>query len=342
MLHYTCMGRAKHSLEEFIKTDRESFRAQATAALEAFGPEDRELAASLEDDHTTTDDVLRAWSEQIEPVYEDLEAKRTDAKFKKTLIRQIGFNDDEADRAIDYLVDERKSSLLSEVLDNLYPLQDEHAYQRGYATDLLTRPEAEITSFMDRYIDFAEAVDASNQYKVLILDPHASWIDRQRTAMQINKERQATLRDEDARLDEIDLELRELVEDENSLVAPIVDRNWDFATVLDLRAKYEKQSKALSKSDQKSPAKKLKLFERITSSFRDQEAERQARAHHSHNLKQLRSINEDIYNLLLEVFDLSAAARNKLLLDIQTYTKLTRERDLILLVQRNREQFLDA
>lgn len=334
------MGRAKQSLETFIKTDREAFRAQATAALEAFHPEDRELAASLEDDHTSADDVLRAWSEQIAPIYDDLEAKRTDTKFKKYLMRQLNLGDDEAEHAVDYLIDERKSSLLSEVLDNLYPLQDEHAYQRGYATELLTRSESDVNSFMDRYIDFAEAIDASNNYQVLILDPHASWIDRQRTAMQINKERQTTLRDEDARLDEIDLQIRKLVEDESSLVALIVEHSWDFATILDLRAKYEKQIKALPKSEQKSPARKLKLFERVTSGFRDQQAERLARAHHSHNLKQLRDINEDVYNLLLEIFDLSTTARNTLLDALKTYAKLSHERDLILLVQRNREQFL--
>ena len=40
------------------------------------------------------------------------------------------------------------------------------------------------------------------------------------------------------------------------------------------------------------------------------------------------------------MFDLSPSERRQLFLDIQDYMKLTRERDLILVVQRNREQFL--
>lgn len=115
------MGIDNHALEEFIKTDREAFRAQATDALRLFTPDDRELAASLQTEHTSTDDILHAWAEQIEPIHLDLEQKRSDARFKTSLIKAIGFGDGDADRAIDYLIDERKQSILEEVLGNLYP-----------------------------------------------------------------------------------------------------------------------------------------------------------------------------------------------------------------------------
>lgn len=334
------MGRAKQSLEDYIKTDRESFRAEATAALGAFGPDDREVVASVETKQTTADDVLRAWSEQIEPIHQDLDAKRGDTRFKNTLIRTIGFRDDEADKIIDYMIEERKNQLLDEVLGNLYPHADDTTYQRAYAAELLSRPDAELTDFMNRYIDFVEAIDASEKYHVLALDPHASWLERQRTALTINKERQRSIKNEDDRLDEIDDKLRKLRDDKTSLVAPIAHKGWDYVTILDLRAKYQKRVDELPKSERTSPAKRLKLFERVTANFRDREAERIAQESRTHSLKELRTINEDIYNLLLEVFDLDATARNKLLLDIQRHTRLSNERDMILLIQRNREHFL--
>lgn len=330
-----------HATEEFIRTDREAFRAQATEALKRFDADDREHAASLETEHTSADDVLRAWTQQIEPLHQDLESQRDDTRFKKSLIKRFGFSDNEADRMVDYLIDERKHGLLDEVLSNLYPANDGEApYQRNYAYELLTGPDAEINDFFSRYIDFVTALDAAEKYDILLCDPHGSWLERQRAAIQINKERQRLSQDEDERLEEIERQLERLTNDNESLVGPIVAKHWNFITILDLRAKYQKHVDALSATDSKNPTKRLRLFERVTQSFRDSEAEKLAKAHHTHSLKATRKINEEVYDLLLEIFDLDNTKRNRLLMDIQRHTRLTQERDLILLIQRNREQFL--
>lgn len=335
------MGADTNTVEEFIKTDREAFRAEATDALKQFTPEDREFAASLETDTITAATLYQAWIEQIEPIYTDLEQKRSDTKFKKDLIRTIGFNDNEADRAIDYLIDERKQSLIEEVLGNLYSAhKGEVPYQLGYAHEFFSRSEADITDFFSRYLAFARSLEAAETHQVILCDPHSSWLERQRAALQIHKERQRAAHTEEARLEEIENELQTLLQDPDSLVGYIVAKNWNFITILDLRAKYQKQVDALSKNDKANPTKQLRLFERVTQSFRDREAEALAKINHTHSLKALRTINEDIYDLLLEVFDLDTTKRNRLLLDIQKHTRLTQERNLILLIQRNREQFL--
>ncbi|MDN5275070.1 MAG: hypothetical protein JWP06_971 [Candidatus Saccharibacteria bacterium] len=335
------MGIDNHALEEFIKTDREVFRAQATDALRLFTPDDRELAASLQTEHTSTDDILRAWAEQIEPIHQDLEQKRSDTRFKNSLIKALGFGDGDADRALDYLIDERKQSLLDEVLGNLYPSHDgEVPFQRHNAQNLLAGSDTDINDFFSRYIDFSQAIDASEKHHVLLCDPHSSWLERQRTALQINKERQRTSQDEDTRLEEIEHQLEKIAHDPESLVGQIVAKEWNFITILDLRSKYQKHVDGLSKDDLKNPNKRLKLFERVTQSFRDREAEKLTKSHGTQSLKALRKINEDVYDLLLEIFDLDATKRNRLLLDIQRHTRLSQERDLILLIQRNREQFL--
>lgn len=335
------MGNDKQTIEAFIKTDREAFRAQATDALRLFTPDDRETAASLQTDHTSTDDVLRAWTEQIEPIHQDLEQKRSDSRFKNSLIKALGFGDGDADHAVDYLIDERKQSLLDEVLGNLYPAHGGEApFQHSYAHNLLSQSDTDINDFFSRYIDFVRAIEAAEKHHVLLCDPHSSWLERQRTAIQINKERQRTAQDEDARLEEIEQQLQKIAQDPASLVGQIVSKEWNFITILDLRSKYQKHVDKLSKDDLKNPNKRLKLFERVTQSFRDREAEKLTKAHATQSLKALRKINEDVYDLLLEIFDLDTTKRNRLLLDIQRHTRLSQERDLILLIQRNREQFL--
>lgn len=335
------MGITDFTTDEQIRTNRETFRAQAMDALRRFTSEDRETAASLETEHVKTGDILKAWAQQIAPVFSDLDAKRSDARFKKTIIRNIGFSDHEAESAIEYMITSRKQALIDEVLDNLYHV-DLHdvTYQRGFAENFLSRKEGDIEDFMLRYGEFIKAIDISEKHSILLLDAHGGWLERQRTALAIHKERQRITQNEDTRLEEIESQLARLTHSTDSLLGRIVDKDWNFVTILDLRSKYQKQVDTLSSIDKKNPNKRLKLFERTTASFRDAEAERLSAQQSAHNLKQLRIINEDVYNLLLEIFDLGAAERNRLLTDIQKYSRLAQERDLILLVQRNREQFL--
>lgn len=335
------MGIDTHALDEFIKTDREVFRAQATSALHRFDQEQRELAASVETEHVVADDLLRAWDTQIEPIYQDLDETRHDPKLKKYLINAIGFTDNQAESVIEYMIKERKQALLDEVLGNLYHSDGNNAtYQREYAEELLTRSPADINDYMSRYIDFIQAVEASEKYNILLCDPHGSWLERQKAALAIHKERQKTEHEENRRIDEISTQLSSLENNEQSLLGQIVTKQWDFITILDLRNKYQKRVDDLTPAEKKNPTKRLKLFERVTASFRDREAERLSHIQAAHTLKQLREINEEVYNLLLEVFDLPNNQRNLLLIDIQKHTRLTQERDLILLIQRNREHFM--
>lgn len=335
------MGINDHTAEELIKTDREAFRAQAMGTLKAFPPDDRERAVNLETPHTRADDVLRAWAEQIEPIYQDLDSLKSDTKFKKILIKAIGFSDSDADTAIDSLIEDRKRSLMNEVLSNLYPLHEHQTPKQQHAARaLLSLPDTQINDFFSRYIDFVRALEAAQKYDVLLCDPFGSWLERQRTAIQINKERQRLIQDEDVRLDEIERQLSALSEGGASLVGQIIAMNWNFSTILDLRSKFQKHVSALTSEAHKDASKQLKLFERVTQNFRDSESERLAGTLKQHSLRSLRKTNEDIYNLLFEIFDLSSAKRARLVEDIQRYTKLTHERDLILLIQRNREQFL--
>ena len=337
------MGIIDYSSEERIQKDREQFRAEATDALKCFPLEDRETAASMETNHVKTSDVLKVWSQQIAPIFADLDAKQNEARFRQTIIRNIGFSEHDAEQAIAAMVTRRKDSLLREVLDNLYHV-DLHdvTYQRDFAEEFLNRSESDIQDFMFRYGEFILAVDMSEKHNITLIDVHSRWLERQRSALAVHKERQQIVQDEDTRLQEIEIILDRLTKSTDSLLGRIVAKNWNFSTILELRDKYQKQIDDLSKTDKKSPSKKLKLFEKVTASFRDRETERLADRETASNLKELRALNEDIYSLLLEVFDLNTGERTRLLTDIEKYTRLSKERDMLLLIQRNREQFLSV
>lgn len=328
-------------LANYIKRDREGFRAEATEALRRFTPEDREIAASLQTKKTVADDILKAWDQQISPLYTDLEAQRESGDIKTYLARTLGFRHDEAEKMADVIIDERKHSLLEEVLDNLYAdIDDDEPYQRAYAAKLLSRPEIEVDEYMSRYIDFVEATAAADKFKVTLCDPHTSWLDRQRMALTIYKERSKTSKQEDDRLEIIESELSSINNDHNSIIGKILDRGWEFTTIMSLSDKYQRQIDKLTATQKKDPTKRLKIFETVTASFRTQQTEKAAKKDQS--IHKLREANNDVYDLLLEIFDLSMTAKTKLTKDIERQTRLSQERTLILLIQRNREHFLNS
>lgn len=327
-------------LDDMIRTNSEEFRARATHALDAFPPDDRELAASMTTKYASIDTVLAGWSEQIEPMYRELEQKRNDARLKKTLVRHFGFHDNDAARMIDTMVEARKESLLQEVLDNIYHSDiEEPPYQREHAAEFLSQPADEIDDFGERYFDFVESIEAAERHNITLCDPHASWIERQRAVSAINKERQQIAEDETERLETIDKELARL-HTADPLLADILRRKMSLVHLLDLSSKYHKQLEQ-HKSGKDDPALRLKTFEHTVAGYRDDEVQRIARSHHAHSLQTLSKIQAEISAIMLDICELTAAQRNSLLLHFQQYTKLTQERELIILIQHNRTRFFE-
>lgn len=330
---------SRQPVDDQVLVNREAFRAQAMDALGQFSSDDRELAASMDSKYTSTGTILDAWTEQIEPMYHDLEKKRSDARLKQSLVRHIGFHDNDASRMIDYMIKTRKQSLLDEVLDNLYHSDiEEPPRQREHALNFLSQTPTEIQDYRDRYFAFINAIETAERNNITLCDPNAPWLERQRTALAINKQRQHLAQNEDIRLEAIDDELRQLLADD-TLLSHVVGKKLHLAQLLELATKYQRQVEDLSRDKQDGASMRLKLFERITSDFVEQEVERIATSHHAHTLKTLRVMQSEISTILLEIFDLTNTRRNQLLLDTQRYTRLIQERDLILLIQRNREHF---
>lgn len=329
------------SFDELIKTNREEFRALGTYALELFPPDDRELAASMTTKYATIDTVLHAWDEQIAPMYRELDTKQRDSRLKKTLMRQFGFHDNDAIRMIETMIEARKDSLLQEVLDNVYHSDiEEPPYQREHAADFLSQPANEIEDFAERYFAFAESTEAAERHAVTLCDPHGSWIERQRAVIAINKERQHIDETEAERIEEIDKQLHSL-QTHTPLLASILDLNLSLVHLLDLASKY---SKALDKHENKrdDPAFRLKKLEDTTADFRTSEVQRIAHQHHAHSLHTLSMIQSKISAIILEVCELTPAHRNALLLHYQRYIKLKQEKDLLVLIQKNRARFFES
>ncbi len=328
-------GGVAAQLEEMIRVDTERFRAEATRAYENFSSEDRVFAEDLASPFTSTQNVFTTWAEQIEPMYRTLDQKRTDTRLKKSLERHFGFHDGDSARAIEMMIEQRKQSLLDEVLDNVYHSDiEERPIQRDRASEFLSQATHIIKDFIERYEQYTTMLSLAESNKVSICDPHAPWLERQRTMIAITKERQRSEEYNQGRLVEIETDISELL-DGSDLLEAIIYHNVNTVQLLDFATKYHRRVDELDKSDQKNSTARLKIFEQVTQDFIKDETEKLAHSHHAHTLKTLNKMRNDITELVLEVCELSPTGRNRLLLDIQTHTRLVKERDFINLIQRN-------
>lgn len=333
-------------ISELLKkaeTDSEVFRAEATAAMQDFTPDDREYVVQLMYDTVNIEKVLKTWEETLRPERERLIAKRNDRTFRTTLQRNIGFSDEQAREEIELMVDERLELLLDEMVDSLYPLKkSDPAYslstQRAYALNFLAQNDEDIEDFQGRYENYQHYVHVAHAHRVTVCDPHASWLERQRLTMQIRHERQQTRDEEETRILTINTELQELSEAQEGLVGQIVAKEWDFAKLADLRQKYEKRVDALA-TRQATPVKKLKIFDDVVHNFRDHEVERLADKVTKPSIKKVREIADDIDSLMLRFFELSNKDKNGLLKDMKKYRLLSQEKDMIHLIRKNRKAF---
>lgn len=333
-------------ISELLKqaeTDSEAFRAEATAAMQAFTPDDREYVVQMLSDTVTIEKALQAWSLKLRPERERLLKKRTDRAFCATLQRNIGFTEDQAREEIEYMIDERLELLLDETVDSLYPLEEgdpPHSLstQRAYALHFFSQTDEDIADFQRRYEYYQNYTHVAHAHRITVCDPYAPWLERQRCALQIRREREQTREEEESRLLTIDTELQELGNEHQGLVAQIMRKEWDFEKLTALREKYDKRVAALS-ARHATPVKKLKIFDDIVRNFRDKEVERLAAEVAKPSLQKLRELADEVDRLMLQFFDLSAKDEKSLLADLKRSRSLVQEKEMIMLIRKNRTAF---
>ena len=334
-------GGKTNNLDESVS--REQTRAEMTDALAKFLPNDRAFASRITTKDLSLEVLRNAWVDKFRQLFLDMDDVANDKKIQTYIAKHFQFTEKRAEEMVENIIDTRCIETLENTLSKLYGVNpvDQSDQFKSAMEFFLMEPIGVIDAFFDRAHAYSLARQNSEVKSIAICDPHGSWLERQRSAISINKERSEISQSETDRLDEISAELENITMDSDSPEAQIISIGWEFPQIMDLRQTYERKIEKLAKTDQKNPTKLLKLFEKTTKEFRESEAERLTNQDKKiKTLQNIRDIQESIYDLLLEIFDLSNTDRNRLLSTLQKYTRLRQERDMILLLQRNREQFL--
>ncbi|MDR1969739.1 MAG: hypothetical protein LBQ11_00105 [Candidatus Nomurabacteria bacterium] len=324
-------------VSEYIKSqlllNREAFRAENTEFLRVFTVEDRILCRDLDAIDVSASKFLKAFRDQMMPETKALEDKRDSKTIRAYLTKNFGFSGLDTDVAIDYLVEMRRNQIITSCISEIGGQQNE-----GKLRNLLNRPIDDLLDLFERYHQYAQALEISEEYGLALIDPHASRIKRHKMKKNVRKDRRKVLSSEKKRLRQIERELGDLFSN-NHLLLDIVNKNWSFVEILALNQQYQK---ILNEVKNVSPAGRLEVFEEVTADFRRDNIETLTVGNNNLNLKELQALSESVYNLLLEVFDMDNTSRNRLMIDVKTYSGLVNEREQLLLARRNAQEFLES
>lgn len=320
----------------------EAVRAEATDALARFTLEDRKFASDVAVKGINLLDLADDWSSKLKELFENLEATAGQQKIHAYISKHFFFAEKDVESVIDSIIETRQIQALEHTITKRFRDAgfDNSEPHHRLIDFLLLEQIGVIDAFFDRARNYYRALEAADNHSITLCDPHGSWLERQRAAMQIQKERSALEQSETDRLQDIADEIARVQDDRDSTIARVITMDWDYTKVLTLHEKYHGQVAKLKKADRENPSKLIRVFEKVTKDFRENQTERLTKRTHTRSLKGIRDIQESIYDLLLEVFDLSDAQRMRIAAEVKKYTELRQERDMILLLQRNREQFI--
>lgn len=320
----------------------EAVRAEATDALARFTLEDRKFASDIGVKNINLLDLADDWSGKLKSLFEELETTSDQPKIRAYIAKHFSFSDRDVEPVIDTIIETRQLQALDATINKRFREAGfDHSEPHIRLIDfLLLEPIGVIDAFFDRARTYYGALKTADDHNITLCDPHGSWLERQRAAMQIQKERSSLDQSEADRLDEIASDIARIQDDRDSTVARVIAMDWNYPKVLGLYEKYQTQIAKLKKADRDNPSKLIRVFEKVTKDFRENQTEHLTKRTHTRSLKGIRDIQEGIYDLLLELFDLSDSQRMQIGGQVETYTQLRQERDMILLLQRNREHFL--
>ena len=328
-------------IADLISTDIETFRNEASDAFAIHIKKERAILESLNGKGIDGQTLLAAWENEVLAVSHKLDKKLDDETLKKCLSKNLFLNKSGTDSKTAQLIHERKIEILDEFILKYYPLakkskKDIYKKQRRAAVQLLSISENEILELKNHQANFIEYQTAANEHNIAVIDPCDSKSKRKKVALQIEAEQRQVLTAENDRLYEIKNRLNSLSVASGGVLIDILDKKWDLTEILNLREQYEKAISKLPKKDTNNAIKRLEIFDRETRDFRNEQTTKLVINAEQVSLTTARTITKDIDNILLRVFDLTDAQKDKLVQNAKEYNELTHEQSNIIKIQSNR------
>ena len=300
-------------------TNIELFRQQGKAALGLYSKHERKITAQLYKDVVDVYDFLDMLETQLIPLRATLNSKRTNEAFKKALAKHTLQHPNEVQPAIDLVIDYSDNFHIDTFVRNNASLTTFHT--EWLKEFVATKTIEDVATLKKHYSDATLFKTVAMTHAITIIDPNSSPLRQSLDAFKIRRERRSTVSYENKRMRIISSRRSELNKLNDGLIPAIASFNWNLVEVLALRQEYEKKLSALPVDDVLDDKRRLELFDTVTEKFKQKHTKHSVTA----SLESARQSSANLDTLLLRIFDLTVAQKNRLLADFKEYRDLGEE-----------------
>ncbi len=322
-----------NEISDLALTNIEVFRRKAEAALKQFTTIEQRTFKQLGATTTSPYDFLVELELTLIPLRQSLDSKRSNTPYKKSLAKQIILPLDTIQPVVDLTINYSDNFHIDSFIRAASGSSGNQTWLKEFIT---MTSKADVSVLKDHYVDAQLYTQVAHENAITIVNPHASAIKRSAAKHRIARERRNTTAFEDTRLQYIAARRLELNEVYDGLIASIMAEDWNLMEVLAMRQEYEKKLSSLPIDDVLDDSRRLELFDTITNAFKKKHAHRTTTT----GLESARQSNAAIDTLLLRIFDLTTAQKNKLLLDSKEYRSIHEEESLIIQTRATRRNEL--
>lgn len=264
-------------------------------------------------------DFLVQYFSTIQPTITTIQAASENTKFRRETTNQLCLPEDEARGYISRLAAQRSREVLREAVIRYYnipPKQHASSFVTNTVETLLTQHDS-IETYLQHAQNFYSYATLAHECGVPYLDHQASFLRRQQMKRRVKHH--AERMDSARYRDYYHAKRKQLIEVVYAgVLHEVIEFDWNLATVLALRNKYEKSLKTAKTSDD--PYQNLLVLEQTTKEF---VAEETQRLNPAASMSEHQATKATIQALLVRIFSLSPVQKNNFLLLLKEYKRLT-------------------
>lgn len=305
-------------LKKAATTDILAFRSKARQSAVEYPRPTRQLLERASTKDTPAYLLLTEWLDRIAPDVDAVRKARQTTPLKNSLSKHLLMSGQAATDLAKRLVEERVDNMREGFLDLCY---NQRGFARGAARAILRQSTEEINDMRERLVNYELHLLVASEFGATIYDANAPALQR---FFQKNAEKRQIARykkQQAKRLGAIYTRQQELKEYRQAIISRILLVELDTVVALDAYRQYQKHLDRL-KPESRTPAKRLSVFTSATKKIRDDYASKQSK---TDKLADLQSAQQVIDEVLVELFDMTDAQRNKLMAHLKEYRDLERE-----------------
>jgi hypothetical protein len=297
------------------------FRRHAREALKQYPATYRSESNALKTDDTLAIVFYRQWEETLAPNLRIIQTADTNKRLINEVKKSYVLQDEEAIKLIQNISATRTQEEESRFL-SLFYAQSDHKPRKAAAA-FFDRSDNENLERIEKFIDYELYSAAAQDSNMTIYDQHARVFARIVQRLRERSQVKRFVRSTNKRIEAINVLTSQLETEDNGLIASLFTLHIDLVTIRASYQKYEKALEKLSEAARKSPAKRLALYEKETSTIR---AAHLDSVSGMESLRDIQQVAKEIDTVLMRVFDLNTRQYNELMMRMKKYRELSRER----------------